>query len=229
MITIKHPIQQLSGIALAAVVLLWLTSTSAEEGKPSSPRWEKAIQEFEADDKKLPVAKGGNLFIGSSSIRMWRSLAEDFPGIPVINRGFGGSQIVDSTFFASRVIIPYAPKKIFLYAGDNDIAGGKNAETVLNDFTSFVKTIHQALPKTKIIFIAIKPSLKRWNMADEMTKANHLVNQFTDSNERLGYVDVWTPMLTSDGKPKPNVFIKDGLHMNRTGYEIWTTAIRPFL
>ena len=221
--------RHLSRLVIVGFALNWIQDAQAAELKPSSPRWEKAIQEFESSDKKSPTEPGGNLFIGSSSIRMWKSLSEDFPGIPVTNRGFGGSQIVDSTFFASRIIVPYAPKRIFLYAGDNDVAAGKNAATVLEDFKTFTKTVHKALPKTTIFFIAIKPSLKRWSMAGEMTKANKQVKKLTETNDLLGYVDVWTPMLNGIGEPKPEVFIEDGMHMNRTGYDIWTSAVRPFL
>jgi lysophospholipase L1-like esterase len=227
--TPKLLFRYLSSLVIAGFAIIWVHDAQTAEVEPSSPRWEKAIQEFESSDKESPTKPGGNLFIGSSSIRMWKSLSEDFPGVPVTNRGFGGSQIVDSTFFASRIIAPYAPKRIFLYAGDNDVAAGKNAKTVLEDFKRFIHTVHKALPKTKIFFIAIKPSLKRWSMAGEMTEANLQVKKLAETSPLLGYVDVWTPMLNDKGEPKPEVFIADGLHMNRAGYDIWTTAVRPFL
>ena len=201
----------------------------AEGIEPSSPRWEKAIQAFEASDKSNPVEANSTLFIGSSSIRMWKTLASDFPNLKVINRGFGGSQIIDSIFFASRIVIPYAPEKIFLYAGDNDIAAGKSAETVLKDFRLFATMVHQSLPDTEVYFLAIKPSLKRWSLAAEMKKANGLVAHYTNQVENLGYVDVWTPMLEAAGKPDPALFIQDGLHMNSAGYKVWAEAVRPFL
>ena len=216
-------------LALAIAMLTPIGQLQAEEIKPTSERWESTIRAFEKSDKANPAKAHSALFIGSSSIRMWKSLAADFPNTQTINRGFGGSQIVDSIYFASRIVIPYAPNKIFLYAGDNDIGKGKSAEIVLRDFKLFADIVHHALPKTEIYFIAIKPSLKRWTLAPEMKKANDLVARYARGDERLGFVDVWTPMLDASGKPDPALFIEDGLHMNPTGYRIWTAAVRPFL
>ncbi len=140
-----------------------------------SSRWEKYIARFEAADKKQMPEPGGVLFIGSSSIRMWKTLKQDFAGFSVINRGFGGSQIADSTHFAGRILHPYKPRQIVLYAGDNDVAAGKSPETVLADFQKFVKTVHAKLPEARISFIAIKPSLSRWKLSEKMAKANALV------------------------------------------------------
>ncbi len=169
------------------------------------------------------------LFIGSSSIRMWKTLQTDFPDVPTINRGFGGSQIVDSLYYAPRIVLPYKPSKIFLYAGDNDVAKGKTARIILRDFKRFVARVHQTLPETEIHFIAIKPSISRWNLADEMSQANRMVERFAERDSRLHFVDIWTPMLNSEEKPSPDLFLEDGLHMNRKGYEIWAAAVAPFL
>ncbi|MCS1411687.1 MAG: hypothetical protein M2R45_04888 [Verrucomicrobia subdivision 3 bacterium] len=197
--------------------------------QPTNVKWEAAIEAFEAEDEAHPVQPGSVLFIGSSSIRMWESLPADFPKAKVLNRGFGGSQIVDSIYFADRIIIPYAPKSIFLYAGDNDIAKGKDAKTVLRDFKQFAKKVHRALPNARIYFIAIKPSIRRWHLAAEMAKANSLVEAFTQGDERLDFVDIWTPMLDETNRPKKSLFIDDGLHMNHEGYEVWRKAILPLL
>ena len=218
----------LTGSSLFILNAILLAAPSSEL-KPTSSRWEAEIRAFEAKDSQHPVAPGGTLFIGSSSIRGWKTLADDFPGHRIINRGFGGSQIVDSTYFADRIVIPYAPKKIFLYAGDNDISKGKDAPTILNDFKQFVATVHQTLPKTKIDFIAIKPSLKRWHLAGEMKKANALVSTFTRGDDRLGFIDIWPPLINQAGKPRPEFFVEDGLHLNRAGYQAWTELIRPRL
>ncbi len=196
---------------------------------PSSPKWEAAIGKFEKQDRDQAPPTAATLFIGSSSIRMWKTLATDFPNLTVINRGFGGSQIIDSIAYADRVVIPYQPKTIVLYAGDNDIAAGKDAETVLDHFTWFAAKVHHALPETRLLFIAIKPSLRRWNLAPEMIKANRLVQDYCQSRDHLGFIDVWAPMLNADGKPKPKLFIKDGLHMTATGYAIWTQQVQQAL
>lgn len=225
---IRQLSRHISVAGLCSLFVLGATLTNAEIS-PTSPNWERAITQFEEKDKTQAPLTGGVLFIGSSSIRMWKDLADDFPTASVINRGFGGSQIVDSIYFADRIVIPYQPAKIFLYAGDNDVAKGKSASTVLGDFQRFAAKVHAKLPKTQLYFIAIKPSLKRWNLAPEMEKANHLVQQFAQTSELIHYVDIWTPMLGSDGKPLPGVFLEDGLHMNRAGYDIWAKVIAPLV
>lgn len=200
---------------------------AAEEPKKAR-RWEKAIQALEDRDKKTPPPKGAILFAGSSSIVGWK-LNQYFPDLQTINRGFGGSRIPDSTEFADRIIIPCAPKIIVFYAGDNDIAGGAAPEKVAEDYKAFVKKIHDALPETKIIFISIKPSIARWKLWDKMQAANRLIAEFTLTDKRLAYVDVGPPMLGEDGKPKPELFVKDGLHLSPAGYELWTKLLLPHL
>jgi lysophospholipase L1-like esterase len=191
--------------------------------------FEKDIRAFEAADAKEAPAPGGVLFVGSSSIRLWTTLAEDFPGVPVINRGFGGSKIAHSTLHADRIVTPYKPSTIFLYAGDNDIAGGLTAEQVFADYKAFVAKVRETLPDTRIYFIAIKPSTLRWKLVDTIREANRLVKEYSESEKNLGYVDVFTPMLGADGMPRPELLRKDGLHMTRAGYEIWRDAIKPLL
>lgn len=206
-----------------------LLSCATAKIHPTDAKWEAAIQSFEAQDRVRPVAPGGVLFIGSSSIRRWESLAADFPNAPVVNRGFGGSHIIDSVFFADRIVIPYQPETIFLYAGDNDIADGKDAATVFRDFRLFAKTVHHALPDARIVFIAIKPSLKRWHLTPTMKRANDLVRAFAQKDERLAFADIWTPMLDEAGRPKKSLFVDDGLHLNYEGYRVWKETILPLL
>ena len=194
-----------------------------------SSRWEKYIARFEAADKKQMPQPGGVLFIGSSSIRMWKTLEQDFPGLPVINRGFGGSQIADSNHFAGRIVHPYKPRQIVLYAGDNDVAGGKSPETVLADFQQFLKTVRAKLPKVRVSFIAIKPSLSRWKLSGKMAMANSLVRDACGKDKRLDYIDIWQPMLDDNGKPRPDLFLGDGLHLNAKGYALWTSIVKPHL
>jgi lysophospholipase L1-like esterase len=195
----------------------------------NSSRWEKSIARLEAADKKKMPAPGGILFIGSSSIRMWKTLEQDFAGFSVINRGFGGSQIADSTHFAGRILHPYKPRQIVLYAGDNDVAAGKSPETVFAHFQKFVKAVHAKLPKARISFIAIKPSLARWKLSKKMAKANALVRDDCAKDKRLDYIDIWQPMLGDDSKPKPDLFVRDGLHINAKGYALWTSLVKPYL
>src|SRR5437763_2785091 len=141
-------------------------ATSAQEARDFS-RWEKEIAAYEAQDKSGPPPQNANLFIGSSTVRLWKTLAEDFPQQPVINRGFGGSQIVDSTHFAERIIFPYKPKAVFLRAGGNDLNAGKSPAQVFDDFKDFVAKIHGKLPETEIVFISLSPSIARWKQAGD--------------------------------------------------------------
>jgi len=221
--------KSITPLALAAT-LACLSGAGAAEAKKQGPeRWESAIAKFEESDRAKPPKPGGVLFIGSSSIRMWKTLAEDFPGTPTLNRGFGGSEISDSIHFADRIVVPYQPRQIVIYAGDNDVSKGKSAEAVARDFKTFVKTVRRELPGVRVAFIAIKPSLKRWNLAPEMKRANRMIRNYCRWRRGVVYLDIWNPMLGGDGKPRPELFIEDGLHLSREGYELWTSVIRPFV
>jgi lysophospholipase L1-like esterase len=192
-------------------------------------RWDNEIRAFEASDRTNPPPQNAILFIGSSSIRRWKTLAEDFAGYPVINRGFGGSQLADSVAFAERIVLPYRPRQIVLYAGDNDLAAGLAPSQVLADLQAFVRKVHATLPKTRIAFIAIKPSPSRWRLADRIREANRLVAEATRANESLAFIDVFTPMLGPEGKPRSDLFLVDELHLNAAGYRLWASLVRPYL
>lgn len=191
-------------------------------------KWEKAISAMEQKDREVKPPQGAVLFAGSSSTRRW-NLGKFFPEIPSVNRGFGGSKLVDSTHFAARIILPQRPKIIVLYAGDNDINKGLKADEVYHDFGLFVKTIRAELPETRIIFIAIKPSIKRWHLVEEMRKANGLIAAEAKKHDKLDYVDVDTPMIGMDGLPRKELFTDDGLHLNEAGYRVWTKLVKPLL
>ena len=206
------------------LILFGLTSGLMVSGQDFS-RWEDAISKFEAADKEQAPVKNGVLFLGSSSIRVWKSVAEDFPNHEVINRGFGGSTLPDCIHFFDRLVKPYAPSTIVFYEGDNDVGRGDSARTVYENFKTFAAMVEEHLPETKLIFIAIKPSIKRWNLAPEMKKANRMIQHYVWLNKNLGFADIWGPMLGEDGKPRPELFLDDGLHMTAKGYEIWTKVI----
>jgi lysophospholipase L1-like esterase len=192
-------------------------------------KWEPEIQKFEAQDKLQTPPKGATLFVGSSSIRLWTNITAAFPKRTVIARGFGGSTMADAAHFVDRIVLPYQPKQIFVYEGDNDLAAGKAPETVAADFKAFYEKVHKELPKTKVWFISIKPSPSRWNLEKKALEANALIKKFTKGKRTLGYIDVWNPMLGTDGKPRPELFGPDNLHMNATGYELWKKIIGPKL
>ncbi|MDZ7616517.1 MAG: SGNH/GDSL hydrolase family protein [Patescibacteria group bacterium] len=210
-------------VGLLGLVIGWIGRATAEES-----RWEPRIRAFEALDAEKMPPEGGIVFIGSSSIVGW-DVEQSFPDLPVVNRGFGGSQIADSVLFAPRILLPYKPKTVVFYAGDNDIAAGKTPERVLADFREFVGVVHSALPNTRIVFIAIKPCMKRWALVDEVRKANRLVREVVATDERLVFVDIDAPSLGEDGKPRRELFKADQLHLNAEGYRLWTSLVRPHL
>jgi lysophospholipase L1-like esterase len=220
---------------LLLALLLLLTSTTArllhgaqsQEGSRSA-RWEKAIVGFEEKDRVNPPPHHAVVFVGSSSIRFW-DVGKSFPGIEVINRGFGGSELADSVHYAPRIVLPYEPRTVVLYAGDNDLASGKTPEQVAADFREFTRIIHARLPKTRIVFISIKPSPARWKLVEKGRKTNELVAEHCKSNELLAYVDCATPLLESDGKPRKELYRADGLHLNAKGYEIWASILKEYV
>ena len=177
-------------------------------------------------DRTNPPPKGADLFIGSSTIRLWKSLAEDFPDRRIINRGFGGSEIVDSTHFADRIIFPYQPAKVFLRAGGNDLWAGKSVEQVFADFEEFVSKIQAKLPETEIVFISLSPSIARWRQADKEKAVNDLIEKFARRSTRVRFIDAWSVPLDSDGKPRPELFLPDKLHFNPEGYKLLTARVR---
>jgi lysophospholipase L1-like esterase len=210
-------------LILLPIVAAQIAPAVAED---PSARWEPAIQAFEKQDAENPPPKDGVLFVGSSSIRLW-NLNGSFPGKGYINRG--GSQIADSIAFVDRLVLKHEPRIVIMYAGDNDIAAGKTPEVVAADFATFQKKVHAKLPKTRIMYVAIKPSLKRWNLYPQMAEANQKIAEQCAADDRLTYLDIATPMLGDDGNPKPDLFREDGLHLNKKGYEVWTKVVAKHL
>jgi len=192
-------------------------------------RWEKAIAAFEKSDQKNPPPKNGILFIGSSSIRRWGSLAADFPDKPVFNRGFGGSQIADSLHFADRIVLPYRPRQIVMFAGSNDVNSGKSSRQVFADFIAFCTKVHEALPQTRICWIPITPCEKRWSQLEVVKETNAMVADFCRTDTRVDYINTFADMLGEDGKPRADIFAADKLHLNAKGYAVWSKIVKPFL
>jgi len=192
-------------------------------------KWENEISAYERQDATNPPAQGCILFAGSSTIRLWTSLATDYPGLPVVNRGFGGSEIVDSTHFAPRIVFPYAPRMIFFRAGGNDLAAGKSSESVAADFREFAATVHAKLPATKIVFIAWNPTPSRWNLHDKEMKMNQLVADYVAGKSWLEYIETHDLTLGPDGLPRAELFRDDRLHFNAAGYKLLAERVRPYL
>ena len=192
-------------------------------------KWEKEISTLEQEDQPKKPKKGSIVFTGSSSIRLWENLPEYFPGKRILNRGFGGSQTDEVVYFADRLITTYKPKQVVIYSGDNDIAAGKTPEKVLADFEALFTKIRKATPRATVTFISIKPSPSRKQHLPNINRANALIKEFLEKEKRTAYVDVYNPMLLPSGKPKPELFRADSLHMTKAGYDIWAEVLKPYL
>jgi len=189
-------------------------------------KWAAEIATLTKNDAVQPPPANAVVFVGSSTIRFWTTLAQDFPGVPTINRGFGGSELADSVAYADRIVIPYHPRLVVLYAGDNDLSAGKTPETVTADFRAFCAKVHAALPETRIIFLSIKPSPSRWKIHAAMERANALIAaECAKDPRRLTFLDVYHSLLGPDGQPRPELFRPDMLHMQPAGYAIWTPLL----
>ena len=191
-------------------------------------QWAEAMQAFEKQDRESPPPANGVVFVGSSSIRLW-NLQKSFPDLPVINRGFGGSLVIDSANHVDLLVVKHKPRVVVFYAGDNDIAAGKTPRQVADDFKAFVTKLRAARPGTRVAFIGIKPSIQRWQLVQKVREANALIREYCDDDDLLGFVDVDGPMLGWDAKPRTDLFIEDGLHLSPKGYELWTALVRPFV
>jgi lysophospholipase L1-like esterase len=209
-------------------LVLGLVATLLALQDPKAEPFAKDIAAFEAKDKTSPPPQNEIVFVGSSSIRMWKS-TEAFPDLQIINRGFGGSQIADSVRYAERIILPYKPRIVVVFAGGNDIHAGKTPEQVAEDFKALLKKIHDALPKTKVYYITLFPNVARRSEDEKCTKVNALVEALVKGDERLGYIDTASRMRAADGGPRPELLRPDGLHMNDDGYKIWNEIVGAIL
>ncbi len=192
-------------------------------------RWERDIQAFEAADRTNPPAMNAVLFTGASNIRLWKNIGDAFPGHRVFNRGFGGAEMADLAEFTGRIVIPYRPRIVVIYAGDNDLADHKTPEQISTAFRAFAQKVHAALPETIIGCIAVKPSPSRARLVAEVKETDALLESFCRTNANTIYIDDLTPMSNASGGPRPELFGKDGLHLNEQGRAIWASLIRPIL
>jgi lysophospholipase L1-like esterase len=216
-------------IPLLFVLFTTFTVTAQQTADDPDPlRFEAAIEQFKSWDQKNSRPADPILFVGSSSIRFWKT-AEAFPRFPVINRGFGGSHISDVQHYYDAVIGKYEPKLIVFYEGDNDIAAGKSVDQVLGDYKQLIERILSDKPEAQFLFIPIKPSSSRWNYWPEMQEVNQRIKNYNKQNDRLHYVDLATPVLNAEGTPNDSLFLDDQLHLNESGYAKWNSVLRPVL
>ena len=206
------------------MILAIALALQAQTARPA-PRFENEVARFEAADGKSMPPRDAVLFIGSSSIERWPDLQHDFPSATVIQRGIGSTRLDDFVRFAPRIVIPYHPRLVVLYAGDNDLADGQSARNVYSDFKDFVRIVHRALPDTRIVFISVKPSPSRWHLASRMRETNALVRSYVKRDRRLQYVDVFSSMIGPNGHPRADLFVDDSLHMSPAGYKLWSRIL----
>jgi len=215
------------------VVAAWLLAFLAMPARPltaapQTNKWEGAIAAFEQEDKQSPPPKNAILFVGSSSIRLWDT-TRSFPTLTTLNRGFGGSYLSDVARYADRIITPYQPRLIVVYAGSNDIAGQRTAEEVFAAYKDLVAAVRKSLPTTPILYIAMAPNPKRWHLYPQMQKADALIRDYAKTHDHLRFLDFGPQMLGSDGRPRPELFRDDKLHLNAEGYRLWNSLLLPHL
>jgi lysophospholipase L1-like esterase len=214
---------------LASLSILPISrAQDARRADPDPARFAGEIRAFEAWDLKNSPPADAILFVGSSSIRLWPT-AQSFPNVAVINRGFGGCHASDVNYLAERIVLKYRPRTVVFYAGDNDIAEGKSPEQVFGDIQTFLRLVHERLPNTKVVVLSIKPSIARWRHWPQMEQANALVRQMDVKDELMEYVDTSRPLLGSDGRPRTELLVEDGLHLNEAGYRAWTQLLTPVI
>ncbi len=210
-----------------ALLVVAMAATDLSAQSPAE-RWTKALSDFDAADRLAPPLVGDVLFLGSSTIVNW-DLVKAFPGTRALNRGVWSSSLYDAVQRIDRLVLPYAPRLIVLYAGDNDINSGATSEQVAVEFERFAFNVWAKLPQTRIVFIGLKPSPQRWTQIHRMRAANALIRQFCEHDDRLAFLDVDGVMLGWDEKPRKELFVEDGLHLSGQGYQLWSTLLRPFL
>ncbi|MDD2279526.1 MAG: GDSL-type esterase/lipase family protein [Bacteroidales bacterium] len=189
------------------------------------------INRFKEIDKQNPTQKNAILFIGSSSFTMWYDVQEQFPEHTIINRAFGGSTLEDQIRYFEDVVLPYNPKQIVIYCGENDFAASDTVtvKTVMQRFVKLYSLIATSFPGAKISYVSMKPSPSRWHLAEKLVTGNKNIKEFLESKPNTSYINIWDGMLNDSRLPNTSIFLDDMLHMNANGYKIWQTAILPHL
>jgi len=191
-------------------------------------RFEKEIRTFEHDDSTRGYRKGAVLFIGSSSIRLWKTAAESFRPAHIINRGFGGATIAEVNHYYPRIVPKYMPRMIVFYCGENDLShDAASVDTVFADYRRFFEAVKRDLPETQLVFLSVKDSPSRMQWSDKFAGFNARVQALESGYPNFRFVDVRTPLLQKNGLPDPALFRKDMLHLNAEGYSRWEKALKP--
>src|SRR5688572_2744258 len=194
------------------------------------PFWND-IQSFKKQDSTAFPPQNAILFIGSSSFTMWQDVQKDFPGYTIVNRGFGGSTLLDQIRYEKDIIVPYKPKQIVIYCGENDLASSDSVTAIMafERFKELFQSIRKELPDLPIAYVSMKPSPSRRHLFSKMREGNQLIKDFLANQKNTAFIDVHQPMLNEAGEPIPEIFLEDSLHMNAKGYAIWQETMKPYL
>lgn len=223
---ISNPmLKKLKFCLLLSFLFSWASRLTAQD----PARFQSEIEELGRIERPFKPGDPIILFTGSSSIRMWSNVQDYFPDQRIINTGFGGSHMSDLLFYADELILKYAPAKVFIYEGDNDIAGKKRPSAILKTAKELIAKIEENLKEVEIVLISAKPSLARWSMKNNYRRFNRKMERLAAKKPNLGFVNVWDIMLDETGNPRKDIFMEDGLHMNQTGYDLWAEVIRGYL
>jgi len=199
---------------------------ASSEYLAAKARWHNELAAFARTDQQQFPPPGGVVFVGSSTVRMWKNLAQDFRQVPgIVNRGFGGSTMADCSLFARDLVVRYKPRQVLVYAGDNDLAEGRTPLQVLESFARFANAVRAELPHTRISFISVKPSPSREHLMPLIRETNNVISAYLNRLPDSEYIDVFTPMLGADGRPRPELFRSDRLHLTDEGYRLWQSII----
>ncbi|MEZ5013787.1 MAG: GDSL-type esterase/lipase family protein [Chitinophagales bacterium] len=211
------------------LLLLRITHTASAQAK--QPDFSEEIKYYRSVDSDKSIPKSPILFVGSSSIKNWMRFDSTFAGYPVLNRGFGGSTLKDQIQYANDILLPHTPRQIVIYCGENDFANSDSitAATVFNRFVSYYTIIRKNYPEVPVLYISLKPSPAKRHMMQKITTFNDMMAAFAAQEKNLMFVDIYTSMLSEDGKPDPEYFGADLTHMNQKGYDIWTAQVKPLL
>lgn len=218
---------------LVACLLLAAAPLYAESAPPPSPalaeKFEQQVQVYETEDRASPPPKGAILFAGDSQFFRWKTIHEDLAGYTLINRGIDSFQLRDMIHYVDRLTIPYQPRLIVMHVGGNDVHNGRTPEQVLADFKTFVSLVRAKLPKVPIIFSSTTPGPARWDEAPQRVEANRVIREYIATQPDLKFIDLWSAMLTPDGKPREDIWVEDRVHPNHDGYLIRVKLTRPLL
>jgi len=219
----------LTAVAPAQTASNHLAAIPQAERSSAKNQFEKVVLTYEAADKTNPPPKNAILLAGDSQFYRWKTLNEDLPGYTIINRGIDSFQTSDLVYFTDRLVLPYKPRLIVLHVGGNDVHVGKSPEQVLADFKTFVAKVRAALPDVPIAFSSTTPGPGRWDESEKRKQTNKVIKDYIATQDHLFFIDLWDAMLTSDGKPREDLWVADRVHPNHEGYLLRVKIMRPIM